>query len=107
MCNGKKRSSATRKGEKLEMVTRIVNLKKEPYDVRIGRGSRLGNKYKIGRDGTRLEVIAEYRVDFEWKLENELGFKEYVESLQGLTLGCYCKPLACHGDVIKEYLDGE
>ena len=25
--------------------------------------------------------------------------------MQGKTLGCFCKPNPCHGDIIKEYLD--
>lgn len=25
--------------------------------------------------------------------------------MQGKTLGCFCKPHPCHGDIIKEYLD--
>jgi hypothetical protein len=28
-----------------------------------------------------------------------------IEELKGKVLGCFCKPNACHGDVIKEYLD--
>lgn len=85
--------------------TRVVNLHKESYDVYAGRGSRLGNKYIIGKDGNRPEVIEKYRADFYWRLENEPGFKEYVESLWGLVLGCFCKPLPCHGDIVVEYLE--
>ena len=29
-----------------------------------------------------------------------------LEPLRGKVLGCYCKPLACHGDVIVELLEG-
>ena len=28
--------------------------------------------------------------------------KEQLVSLKDKRLGCFCKPLACHGDVIKE-----
>lgn len=46
----------------------IVHCKKEPYDVYIGRGrdprsgepGRWGNPFRIGRDGSRAEVIARY-----------------------------------------------
>ncbi len=49
------------------------------------------------------------------KYDFERGFlkfsKEDVLALKGKTLGCHCKPAACHGDVIAEYLnvldDGE
>jgi len=87
--------------------TEVINIHtfKGKY-VYIGRGSKLGNRYIIGRDGDRKGVITCYKVDFYRRLEEEPGFKEYVESLRGKTLGCYCKPQPCHGDVIKEYLDG-
>lgn len=87
------------------MATRVVNLRRESYDVYIGRGSRMGNKYRIGSGYTRESSIEAYRLDFYWRLEHEVGFMEYVESLHGLALGCFCKPLPCHGDVIVAYLD--
>lgn len=38
-------------------------------------------------------------------------FNEKLQALRGHTLGCHCKPYACHGDVLAEYLnkldDGE
>ena len=73
--------------------------------VYIGRGSPFGNPYVIGKDGTREEVIEKFRVYFMEKLENPL-YKLVVLQLKGKKLGCFCKPQACHGDVIKEYLDG-
>ena len=36
---------------------------------------------------------------------NECGIDVYKRQLQGKTLGCFCKPDPCHGDIIKEYLD--
>jgi hypothetical protein len=41
-------------------MARIVHCKKEAYDVYIVRPSKCGNPYKIGPDGTRAEVIANY-----------------------------------------------
>jgi len=69
--------------------------------VYIGRGSVWGNPFRIGPDGTREEVIAKYRARF-YSLEN-LQCLAKVE-LAGKTLVCHCKPLACHGDVLAEYL---
>ena len=40
---------------------KVVNLRNEKYDVYIGRGSPFGNPFKIGIDGTRLEVIEKYK----------------------------------------------
>ena len=89
--------------------TTVVNLYAEPYDVYIGRkrkgGTNLGNPFEIGKDGTRTEVIEKYKSYFYERLGQEPAFKREIEALQGKRLGCFCKPSACHGDVIKEYLD--
>lgn len=91
-------------------ITKVVNIDKgEKHDVYIGRGSKWGNPYAIGFDGDRAEVIRKFKYDFE------RGFfkfgKEEILELKGKTLGCHCKPAACHGDVLAEYLnsldDGE
>jgi hypothetical protein len=90
------------------------------YDIReyrghdgefIGRGSPLGNKYNIGKDGTREEVIDKYKVWIQKEIDT--GNREVIEELQRLRrkldyqdvdLLCYCAPRKCHGDVIAEVL---
>lgn len=77
-------------------------------DVYIGRRWSFGgwdlpqspwaNPYRIGRDGSREEVLRKYkkliltRVDLLQKLP-ELG---------GKILGCFCSPEPCHGDVLVQ-----
>lgn len=87
------------------MKTKIVNLRKEKYDVYIGRGSPFGNPFKIGRHGSREEVIERFRKYFYAKIEMDEIFAYEVLRLKGKVLGCYCKPLACHGDIIIEFLE--
>ena len=88
------------------METRVVNIRREPCDIFIGRPSDFGNPYKIGEWGKDREaVVALYRAYFYEKLKFDY-FREAVEKLRGKKLGCFCKPLACHGDVIVEYLEG-
>ena len=82
--------------------TRVVHCKKERYDVYIGRPSKWGNPFKIGRDGSRQEVIRKYR---EWILANPTLTKQIPLKLRGKTLGCWCKPNAYHGDVLAELAD--
>jgi hypothetical protein len=84
----------------------LVNLKKQRCDIYIGRGSIYGNPYLIGRDGSREDVIRKYKTYFYDKLARNSQFKQAVDWLKGreVTLGCYCSPLPCHGDVILEYL---
>ena len=83
------------------MVCKVVNLRKEKYDVYIGRGSKWGNQFVVGRDGSREEVIAKYK---EWILKNDELLSSLGE-LKGKVLGCYCKPLRCHGDVLVELIE--
>ena len=61
------------------------------------------NPFKVGRDGTREEVIQKYRLYIEEKLK-EPEYKEALERLRGKNLGCWCKPEGCHGDVLLEFL---
>ncbi len=68
--------------------------------VYIGRGSKWGNPFVIGRDGNREEVIEKYR--------NRLMFDDMVlevKELIGKDLVCYCAPQACHGDVLMEFIE--
>lgn len=86
------------------MVTTVVNKKHtRAYTVDISRPNFLGNPYRIGVDGTREEVVAKFKVFFHTSEK----LKKYVrEGCKDEILGCYCKPLPCHGDIIAEYLNG-
>ena len=76
----------------------VVHCKKAPYDVYIGRPSKWGNPFVIGKHGTRDEVIQKYR---EWLMSQPELLAE-VKTLKGKVLGCYCAPAACHGDFLSE-----
>ena len=84
-------------------IAKVVNIKKERCDVYIGRPSKWGNPFTIGRDGTREDVIEKYK---QYILNNEKLFKNLPE-LKGKILGCFCKPLSCHGDILIELLERE
>ena len=95
-------------------MAKIVNLRKESYDIYIGRGSPFGNPMRIGTkvDGkpepvTREEAIIWYKQYFYERIKQQPEFKLVVEALRGKVLGCHCKSLACHGDVIVEYLEAK
>ena len=78
---------------------RVVHCKRDRYDVYIGRPSPWDNPFEIGRDGARDEVIKKYR---QWlAAKPELIARAKVE-LRGKTLGCWCAPKPCHGDVLLE-----
>lgn len=80
------------------MLTKVVHSKKAPYDVYIGRPSKWGNPFTIGKDGTREEVVEKY---LTWVL-TQPDLMADVHTLHGKTLGCWCAPQMCHGDVLAE-----
>lgn len=76
----------------------VVNIRDTTdYDVYIGRGSKWGNPYKL-KDyaGDREYVLRLYH---RYLLDNRELLRDLSE-LTGKTLGCYCAPLACHGDIL-------
>ncbi len=76
----------------------VVHCKKAKYDIYIGRPSVWGNPFVIGRDGTREEVVAKYA---EW-VKTQPQILAELPKLNGKILGCFCAPLACHGDVLAD-----
>lgn len=87
--------------------TTVVNIYKEPYDIYIGRGrgSMWGNPFHIGEHGTRDEVIEMYRKYLWGLIKNDAITNEHLLELDGKRLGCFCKPQACHGDVIVKAVE--
>jgi hypothetical protein len=89
---------------------KVVNQYKERFDVYIGRPSKWGNPFSY-KEGT----LAKYKV--KDRNESVDSFRKYItegegkhllndlHELKGKTLGCFCKPLKCHGDVLKELID--
>lgn len=81
----------------------VVHCKRAAHDVCIGRPSKWGNPFVIGRDGTRDEVIARYEA---WLLEQP-ELVDALAELAGKTLGCWCAPRACHGDVLARLANAQ
>jgi hypothetical protein len=73
----------------------------------IGRGTVYGNAFRIGRDGTREEVIAKYEDRTRRRLLTDPEFRVAVEALRGVDLVCHCHPLPCHGDVLLRLANSE
>jgi hypothetical protein len=104
------------------METVVVNLRKEPFDVYIGRPGKgmegyFGNPhpvYQFGKPWTvcpickikhmKGEAIEAFRKDFAVRIESDPEFRRRVLLLKGKRLGCFCDG-NCHGDVYKEWLD--
>lgn len=91
--------------------TRVVHCRREAYDVYVGRPSVYGNpfshlagtlaQYQVS---TREEAVAAYRTWIH-NPENRALLQKVKTELKGKVLGCWCKPLSCHGDVLAEIAD--
>ncbi len=80
---------------------KVVHCKRDKYDVYIGRPSKWGNPFAIGKDGTREEVIRKYEV---W-IRGQPKLLSDLHELAGKILGCWCVPNACHGDVLIKLVE--
>lgn len=107
------------------MITIVRNgSKRQPGFVReyVGRPGPLGNPYShIKTPGTilvssRHEAIMKYREWLDLELQKPYGgsivrrfmrnlYVDYVSNGINLELECWCWPLECHANVIKEYLE--
>lgn len=93
--------------EKTQHGPRVLNKYRDGVPsgaVYIGRPSKWGNPFVIGRDGDRDEVIAKYRA---WLLARPALMADVRRELAGKNLVCFCSPKACHGDVLVEVANGE
>ena len=99
-------------------ITTVVNLRRESYDVYIGRPGKkqpglLGNpivrnqycpvcaEVHRGR-GATLDCFERY---FAERIASDPAYKALVLQARGKKLGCFCAPRRCHGDVIAAYLN--
>lgn len=84
--------------------TVVVNKRRtNRYDVFVGRPSRWGNPFVIGRDGTREQVIEQYRA---W-IATQPELLAALPSLRGKRLACYCAPEPCHGQILASLADAD
>lgn len=74
-----------------------------PNAVSVARPSKWGNPFKIGKDGTREQVIAKYE---EWLMKQPRLLAALPE-LRGKVLVCWCAPLPCHADVLDRLANQE
>ena len=102
----------------------IYNRRTETHnknDFYIGRGSILGNPYSHIKDRKtkaiyeakdRDDAIDKYSHYFDLMYGSNKAFTQAIDEIfevyksgDDVFLGCFCKPLRCHGDVIKEKLE--
>lgn len=90
-------------------LTLVVNKDRgDSYDVYIGRGTIWGNPYQMGKDGDRDEVIRKFAYDFDRGfLKASENLDHNISILKGKRIACHCKPAACHGDVIADFINSQ
>lgn len=74
----------------------VVHCKRQRFDVYIGRPSKWGNPFTIGKDGTREDVIEKYK---QW-IRGQSQLMKDLSELKNKVLGCWCAPKLCHGDIL-------
>lgn len=93
---------------------RVVNIRKASYTVYIGRAGHgqdgfFGNPIRLNatcpvcerRHETRGSTLGCYEQYLRTKLASSASFARRFASLSDDdVLGCFCKPDACHGDVM-------
>lgn len=95
-------------------MTRVVHVRKEPFDIYIGRAfaefpeSIWHNPFQLGKDGNRKEVLRKYR---EYVLSRP-DLVARLHELKDKTLGCWCRKgggfkgkLVCHGQILAGLVD--
>ena len=94
-------------------------LGRKPYDLYVGRAmpryglaaSPLRNEHKIGRDGTRDDVLRMYEKDLRRNLDLRPDTcLPLLADVRGKTLACWCAPKSgvltpedpevCHGQIL-------
>jgi len=94
---------------------------KDPNHVYIGRdmsfyvkgskGSIWQNPYKVAKQtGTKINNKKTYSIDeslqlYKSHIENNDELIKQLPQLVGKTLGCWCKPNKCHGDILIELIN--
>ena len=91
-------------------MSRVVNKRvTNEFDVYIGRPSEWGNPFSH-RNGTLAqfkvatvaEAIESYRIWLWREVQRDPAKLNRLRELDGKTLGCWCAPGPCHGDVLIE-----
>lgn len=76
---------------------KVLNKRVSSDGVYIGRPSKWGNPFAIGRDGSREDVVRKFEAYIN---ENPLLKEAAKKELKGKNLVCFCAPLGCHGDIL-------
>lgn len=79
----------------------IMWAEREGIAIRIDRGTRYGNPFVMGEDGTRDDVCDAFEMHY---LPHKPSINSRIKSgeLCGKVLVCHCYPERCHGDCLAD-----
>ena len=88
---------------------RVLNVRLDvipPDAIYIGRNpkygpTKYGNPYRIGRDGTREQVIERYRQWLWGEIKAGRITRAELAAMVPHDVVCHCAPAPCHGDVLR------
>lgn len=104
----------------------VINISKEDYSFSdnyyyIGRPSILENPYThlplkntraLYQCKSREESISKYNDYFDTMYGHNIEYTKLIDEIyekykngEEIYLGCWCHPLSCHGDIIKQKLE--
>lgn len=86
-------------------VKMVVHCQRAAYDVLIDRTTKWGNPFSHVRGRfTRAQFVVASRQKaieaYEAWIKTQPHLMAALPELRGKVLGCWCAPLACHGDVL-------
>lgn len=102
---------------------KVVNIYKNRCDVYGGRAEDgtipqytkgwLGNPFnlkdynKYGKEEGRRKCLEDFSKYFDEKIKNDQVYKNMLLDLKGKSVGCFCKPQACHLDIVAEWVNAQ
>ena len=82
------------------MITQVVNVYRDEYDIYIGRIPTFGNT-KWGNPFSQPDLAIHEKLEcYEYYIRNTPELWNSLHELKGKRLACHCKPKLCHGDVL-------
>ena len=97
---------------------RVVHIKKyQPIKneilIKIDRSSVLGNPFIMDKESERNEVCRMYVTYFDQQVKIDGDFRNEIIRIyrlakegKNIALACWCAPKQCHGDYIKQFVEG-
>ena len=93
--------------------TKVVNIEDNRHAIYIGKKTKERDKsyfaspFSFSPNEDRELTLKKYSDYFYYRIEIDSIFLGEIMKLKNRIIGCTCKPLACHGDIIANFLDNE